>query len=127
MRPYTIALALLLPLAASADAYKCRDSDGRLIFTDSSCPKGTKTERVQGKDVISPEQKAQTDELNARTQKRLQELQREKTERSDGKDAPKKERSDDKSPAEKREQDSPAAPDNGREAGKPATTDNKED
>ena len=114
MKKSLLLFALFLPLAVYAEAYKCRDENGRLIFTDGGCPKGTTTERVQGKDVISPGEKAQTEELNARTQRLLEQLQKEKSER-------KKKEDEKNAPAEKNPPEAP--PPKADEAKKPDVKD----
>ena len=110
-------LLCLLSSASFADAYKCRDADNRIVFTDSGCPKGSKTERIQTTDVIVPEQKNQTEDLNARTQRRLLELQREKavrTNRQEGMQQKEAKEGEKASPTEE-ERNEAAKPENAEE------------
>ena len=47
---WIIGLALMLPVAAQAAAYKCTDANGKISFSDIPCPtNASKAEKVMGR------------------------------------------------------------------------------
>jgi hypothetical protein len=55
-----IGLFCLTPLA-SAEVFKCRGSDGKVIYSNTGCPAATATVEVRPDEVVSPAARAETE------------------------------------------------------------------
>jgi hypothetical protein len=63
---------LAVPFVSHAQTFKCRTPSGKMEFSDSPCAGGSRTERIQSNEYISPERQRQAREVQARNAAQVQ-------------------------------------------------------